>query len=166
MTGRGKKLVGRLRQAAGILAGSASALAACSGAHEPARVPVSGGAARSTVAPTANVPALLGKSIDGLRRDLGPAALPKDFVDPLLALADSAQLPDSIKAFRTGGLTIVASYDARTRQVRDLLLLGRHEDSLMGRASLRSNAAEYLVLPVFCVGSPNRLLGLRVVAIN
>ncbi|WP_198172780.1 hypothetical protein [Hymenobacter ginkgonis] len=66
-------------------------------------------------------------------------------------------------AFKMQGFTLVANYDARTRQVRDLLLVGQHEDSLMGRASLQSNAANYLVLPVFQTGSANRLLGLRIV---
>jgi hypothetical protein len=57
----------------------------------------------------------------------------------------------------------VASYNARSRQVRDLLLLGHHEDSLMGRAHLRPNAATYLVMPVFRDNRSFRLLGLRVI---
>jgi hypothetical protein len=70
---------------------------------------------------------------------------------------------DSLLAFRTGGLTLIASYNAHTRQVRDLLVLGHQEDSLMARASLRANTNEYLLLPVFLTNRPNRLVGLRVV---
>ncbi len=73
---------------------------------------------------------------------------------------------DSLVAFRSGGLTLVASYNIRTGQVRDLLVLGRHEDSLMARASLRTNARNYLIMPVFLANKPNHLLGLRIVSVR
>ena len=139
-------------------------LAGCSGGREPHHLPASG-VVHAQIAPTANIPALLGASIDGLHQRLGPSRpLP-----PLLTAAlpeTTLNLTDSVTTFRTGGLTLVASYDARSRQVRDLLLLGHHEDSLMGRAHLRANAPNYLVMPVFYVGNSFKLLGLRVIATN
>ncbi|RZK28815.1 MAG: hypothetical protein EOO57_20440 [Hymenobacter sp.] len=139
-------------------------MAGCSGGREPHHAPAPG-TVRAQVAPTANIPVLLGASIDGLRQRLGPSRpLP-----PHLAAAlpeATLQLADSVATFRTGGLTLVASYDARSRQVRDLLLLGHHEDSLMGRAHLRVNAPNYLVMPVFYTDNSFRLLGLRVIATN
>ncbi|MGI4867271.1 MAG: hypothetical protein ACRYFZ_25360 [Janthinobacterium lividum] len=137
-------------------------LAGCSGGREPHHMPATD-MVHAQVAPTTDVPALLGTSIDGLRRRLGasqplPAALTAALPEAALSLTDS------VTTFRTGGLTVVASYNARSRQVRDLLLLGHHEDSLMGRARLRSNAPNYLVMPVFYTGSSFRLLGLRVIA--
>jgi hypothetical protein len=142
--------------------GASVLLAACSGAHEPRHI-VSRGSTHVQVAPTTDVPALIGASIDGLRQRLGatqplPAAVAEALPEARLAL------PDSVTTFRTGGLTLVASYNARSREVRDLLLLGHHEDSLMGRAHLRSNAPNYLVMPVFYNGDTFRLLGLRVIA--
>lgn len=156
----GAHLASRLRRAtASLAAGSWLALSACSGTHEPAQTPAAS-QPRGSIAPTTNVPALVGASIDGLRRRLGPTQpLPAGFGDPVMA-------PDSVLAFRTGGLLLLASYDARTRQVRDLLLLGRHEDSLMARATLRTSSPSYLVLPVFRTGSANHLLGLRVIPTN
>ena len=141
------------------------AVAGCSGAHEPAQTPPP--PTRASVAPTTDVPALLNKSIDELRARLGPVqALPPAYRDPLTAVVGAARPGgiDSLLAFRTGGLTLVASYDARTRRVRDLVLLGRHEDSLMARASLRPSAPAYLLLPVYFVGRPSRFMGLRVVS--
>ena len=143
-------------------------LASCSRSPEPARK-AGTGPARAQIAPTANVPALLGVSIDGLRHRLGPpqplpAALRPS--EATLFVGASAGELVSLATFRTGGLTLVASYDTRSREVRDLLLLGQHEDSLMGRAALRANAVNYLIMPVFYVGSANRLLGLRVIATN
>lgn len=138
-------------------------LGACSGTHEHSHTPVAS-LKSGIIAPTANVPALLGTSIDGLCHRLGvPQPLPPDFSDPVMGPPGGLEQPDSTLAFRMKGFTLVANYDARTRQVRDLLLVGQHEDSLMGRASLRPNAATYLVLPVFQAGSANRLLGLRIV---
>ncbi len=142
--------------------GAGVLLAACSRTHEPRHV-AANDIVRTQVAPTADVPALLGVSIDGLHQRLGqarplPAALAASMPESRLAL------PDSVTTFRTGGLTVVASYNARSREVRDLLLLGHHEDSLMGRARLQANAPNYLVMPVFYNGDAYRLLGLRVIA--
>lgn len=148
-----------------LVAGSAG-LAACSGAHEPAQTTTT---ARADAAIKANVPALVGLSIDDLHHRLGPLQpLPAGFVDPKVSSGNETRptMPDSVAAFQMGGLTLIASFDARTREVRDLLLLGSHEDSLMAQAALRSNASNYLVLPVFYTQQPNRLLGLRVVAVH
>jgi hypothetical protein len=136
----------------------------CSGSHEQHRVSPPLGLVQ--VAPTADVPALLGMSIDGLRQRLGPPQpLPAQFTTSqasTLLFASRGQF-DSLATFRTGGLLVLASYDAHSRRVRDLLLLGHHEDSLMGRAHLRPNAAEYLVMPVFRDNRSFRLLGMRVI---
>jgi hypothetical protein len=148
-----------------LLLAASSWLAACSGAHESAQVATS--VARVGTTATTNVPALVGMSIDDLHRRLGLAHTPPaSLTDPSGPLAgqDEHAMQDSIVSFQTGGLTLVASYDIHTRQVRDLLLLGHHEDSLMARAALRSNASSYLVLPVFRVDKPSSLLGLRIVA--
>lgn len=135
-------------------------LVGCSGAHEPTQL--ASATAHAAVTPTTNVPALLSSSIDGLRSRLGAThPLPAGFPGPL---SDGLASTDSLLAFRTGGLQLVATYNARTREVRDLLVLGQQEDSLMGRATLRSSARDYLVLPVFRPDNPNRLLGLRVIA--
>lgn len=139
-------------------------LAGCSGGREPRHVPATD-MVRAQIAPTTDVPALLGTSIDGLRQRLGasqPLPAPVQAALPETAMG----MVDSVMTFRTGGLMLVASYNARSRQVRDLLLLGHHEDSLMGRASLRANAPNYLVMPVFYANNSFRLLGLRVIATN
>jgi hypothetical protein len=137
----------------------------CSGSHESRRVPPSL-VGHVRVAPTADVPALLGISIDELQQRLGPPQpLPGHFMASevgVLLHASQGRL-DSLVAFRTGGLQVLATYNTHSRQVRDLLLLGHHEDSLMGRARLRSNTADYLVMPVFRDNRSFRLLGLRVI---
>jgi len=149
-----------------LLLVASSWLAACSGAHESAQMVA---AAHAGAAATTNVPALVGMSIDDLHRRLGAAQEPPaSLTDPNGPLTGQSEraMQDSVVTFQTGGLTLVASYDAQTRQVRDLLLLGQHEDSLMAKGTLRANASNYLVLPVFRVDKPNSLLGLRIVATN
>ena len=141
-------------------------LGACSGSHEPRRV-LPAPIVHAQIAPTTNVPALLGASIDGLRQQLGaPQPLPAHIqaTETVAVLGAASGKFDSVMTFRTGGLLLLANYDARSRQVRDLLLLGHHEDSLMGRAHLRANDAGYLLMPVFYSGKSFRLLGLRVIA--
>ncbi len=141
------------------------AVAGCTRSQEPAQMPPT--PPRASVAATANVPALLGESIDSLRSRLGPAqALPPNFKDPLAIANDVLYPADSLAAFHTGGLTVVASYDAHTRQVRDLLVLGQHEDSLMARASLQSGARSYIILPIFFANQPGHLVGLRIISIK
>jgi hypothetical protein len=137
----------------------------CSGSHESRRTPLSP-VEHVQVAPTVNVPALLGISIDGLRQRIGPPQpLPSQFTtsEAGALLYTSRGRLDSLLAFRTGGLLVLATYNTHSRQVRDLLLLGHHEDSLMGRARLRSNTSDYLVMPVFRDSRSFRLLGLRVI---
>ena len=73
---------------------------------------------------------------------------------------------DSSRLFRRRGLAIVASYDHHSREVSNLLLLGRNETELMSRAQLQLGADTYLVLPVFKERPANELLGLRVLAMN
>ncbi|RZK87583.1 MAG: hypothetical protein EOO62_39000 [Hymenobacter sp.] len=162
MVGGGRQWATSLHLSAVFVAATGWGLAGCSGAHEPTQVV--GATTHAAITPTANVPVLLGLSIDELRSSLGTAhALPTQYLDPLSTGVAST---DSLLAFRTGGLQLVATYNARTRQVRDLLVLGQQEDSIMGQASLRSSARGYLVMPVFRPDSPNRLLGLRVLATN
>lgn len=150
---------------AGLLLGS-GCLAGCSGTHESRHVAAT---PSRRIVPTTNVPALLGVSIDGLHERLGPGQpLPPGVVNTLQVQVNDIETArqDSLASFRTGGLTLVASYDARTRQVSDLLLLGRREDSLMAQGTLKANARNYLVLPIFRLNKPGRLLGLRIVALK
>lgn len=141
-------------------------LTACSGAHEPTQGTALA-SPRPAIAPTANVPALVGATISELRARLGPPGrVPAGFYDPSAYTGINyagSQQSDSVAAFQVGGLLLLANYDARSGRVHDLLLLGPHEDVLMGQASLQANAAAYLVLPVFRPRPPGRLLGLRVV---
>lgn len=153
-------LSARYRRSLWLLAGWV--VAGCSGSHEPTHtLPTP---PHASIAPTTNVPALLGKSIDGLRSRLGMTQLGSlTLSDPELESSLAIDNSDSLAAFRTGGLTVLASYNTHTRQVHDLLVLGHHEDSLMARASLQSSARNYLVMPVFLANKPNHLFGLRVI---
>ncbi|OGX82063.1 hypothetical protein BEN49_14630 [Hymenobacter coccineus] len=141
---------------------AAAAQLACSRAREHEDSPAARTLvppARTAAAPAVNVAAVVGRSIDEVRRQLGPArALPTGFQDPVRQAGT-----DSTLAFQPRGLVVVASYDARTRQVLDLLVLGNDEDALMRRAGLMAGAPTYLVLPVFALNRSTQLVGLRIV---
>lgn len=150
---------------AAVLAGTGG----CSGTHEPphdrAQLPA---ASPVQAAPGLDVPELLALSIDEMSKRLGPRLpVPAGFVDPLRdPLTQRSEQVDSSAFFRAQGLAFVASYNHRTRQVSNLVLLGANETDLMRRAQLQLSAEQYLVLPVFQKERPTQLLGLRVLAVS
>ncbi|OGX89282.1 hypothetical protein BEN47_07750 [Hymenobacter lapidarius] len=151
-----------------FLAGALGA-AACSGTHEPLQdQAVSAVPQPASDASGLCVPELLSLDIDELSQQLGPALpLPSGFADPILApVIQRTEQLDSSMLFRRRGLAIVASYDYRSRQVSNLLLVGSNETELMSRAQLQLGADSYLVLPVFKERPVNELLGLRVLAMS
>lgn len=149
-------------------------LGACSRTHEPLADAPAPAVSKAVVyklaykkVPTVDVPNLLGLSIDEVSQRIGPRLpVPPDFADPvLLPQAQRLGMFDSTTLFRARGVTMVASYDHKSREVHDLLLLGDDENELMSRAQLRLDADTYLVLPVFESRRPNQLMGLRVLTI-
>ncbi len=142
---------------------TASGQQGCSRAHEhedsPAAQALAAPPAPTAAVPAVDLPAVVGRSIDEVRRRLGPPqALTADFQGPV-----AMQTSDSTLAFRRRGLTVLANYDARSRRVLDLLVLGPDEDVLMRRAGLLAGAPAYLLLPVFASDHATRFVGLRVV---
>ncbi|WP_196281645.1 hypothetical protein [Hymenobacter jeongseonensis] len=112
------------------------------------------------------MPSLLSLPIGELGQRLGPQMpVPHGFIDPVLApLAKTDERIDSSALFRYQGLSLIASYDYRTGQVSNLLLLGTDEQQLMSSANLQLGDDDYLVLPVFEEHHLSRLLGIRVIA--
>lgn len=155
--------MGRLAKFLPLLLLAAAAQLACSRARQrkdsaaharPLVLP-----ARTAATPVVNVAAVVGLSIDEVCRQLGPAqALPAGFQDPARRSGN-----DSTLALQLRGLTVVVSYDASTRRVLDLLVLGNDEDALMSRTGLLARAPGYLLLPVFAVNRSTQLVGLRIV---
>ncbi|OON68564.1 hypothetical protein [Hymenobacter sp. CRA2] len=112
-----------------------------------------------------NIAALVGRNIDQLRRELGPAKEShSSAAEPGAEQLRTVQAKDWVNTFEKSGLTIVVTFDARTREVRDLMLPGSNEDELVRRAGLDLVADKYLVLPVTDPAAPSRVLGVRVVA--
>lgn len=135
------------------------------------RVPV------ETLAPAARRPehgrvgpdvvALLSQSIDQVRQRLGPPRETRDMVlgpEPTPAQLRTQQAEEWINTFEREQTTIVVTFNARTRKVRDLVLLGPDEDVLMRRAGLELVDERYLALPVADPAEPSKTIGVRVVA--
>ena len=57
----------------------------------------------------------------------------------------------------------MVSYNAKIRQLIDVLLLGHDEDLLMRQGHLTPDAAGYLLVPVFEVRNATAVQGLRVI---
>lgn len=145
------------------------AVGACSGAHEPSHDRAAPATATAALKlPRLNVSALLPLTIDEISRQLGPRLpVPDTFADPTrVPSIHTTEQPDSTALFQSRGLTVVVAYDARTRRVNELLLMGTNEDELMTRSGLQLNSPEYLVLPFFQRRRPLQLMGLRVLALG
>lgn len=149
----------------GIGIGLASA---CSGAHEHVQhSPDAPRYSRVVVAPTTNLPKLLNQPIETLQQQLiALPVLPGSLIDATRMSDLAPRVTDSLLTFRAGGLLLIASYDIQTRRVHDMLLLGHHEDSLMQRAALRFDAANYLVLPAFQMRRKSKFLGIRIIPVS
>lgn len=142
---------------------------ACSGAHEPNHDRAAPAEATAALKlPRLNVSALLPLTIDEISRRLGPRLpVPDTFVDPTrVPSIHTDEQPDSTALFQSRGLAMVVAYDARTRRVNELLLMGSNENELMTRSGLLLNSPEYLVLPFFQRRRPTQLMGLRVLALG
>ncbi len=142
------------------------AMGACSGAHEPAYTQsVSTAPESAAQKPVLDVPGLLNLSIKELNHRLGPQMpVPNGFTDPVvLPSARTPERMDSAALFRYQGLSLVVSYDYKTGQVNNLLLLGADEQQLMSSANLQLSGEQYLVMPVFEQRAPTRIMGIRVV---
>ncbi|SET00220.1 hypothetical protein [Hymenobacter actinosclerus] len=116
---------------------------------------------------TVDVPALVGRNIDQLRRTMGAPKETREQaigLEPTAAQMKATKGQDWINTFERNGTTLVVTFDASTRKVRDIVLLGSDEDTLLREANLSLTSPEYLVLPVMSPGNSTELIGMRVVA--
>ena len=146
------------------------AIAACTGTQTATEAGSPAVARAETVAPTSvNLPLLVGRSIDQVRRTLGPPRETKAQaigLEPTDEQMKATKGQDWINTFEKNGTTVVVTFDARTRKVNDLVVLGSDEDELMGRASLSLTDAAYTVQPIANPKNDRELIGLRVVGKN
>jgi hypothetical protein len=145
-------------------------LAACTGTQSAseAGAPVTG---RTEVAPAnnLNMPSLVGRNIDQLRRSLGApreTKTQKIGLEPTAEQMKSTKGQDWINTFEKGGTTIVATFNARTRKVTDLVVLGSDEDELMRRTNLSLSDPAYTVQPVKDPRNSRNTIGVRVMKKN
>ncbi|RFP63456.1 hypothetical protein D0N36_19370 [Hymenobacter lapidiphilus] len=114
-----------------------------------------------------DVPALMGRNIDQLRRTLGAPKETREQdigLEPTAAQMKATRGQDWINTFDRNGTTLVVTFDASNRKVRDIVLLGSDEELLMREANLSLTSADYLVLPVMSPSNSAELIGMRVVA--
>ncbi|RIY10463.1 hypothetical protein D0T11_09680 [Hymenobacter rubripertinctus] len=115
---------------------------------------------------TVDLPDLMGRNIDQVRRKLGAPRESKEQaigLEPTAEQMQSTKGQDWINTFEQNGLTIVATFNARSRKVRDLVVVGSDEDEILRRANLSLTAPNYMVLPVANPSNNREIIGMRVV---
>lgn len=145
----------------------AALTSACSGSQKAGErsTPAPGTIENSSV--VVDVPALVGRNIDQLRRTLGAPKETREQsigLEPTAAQMKATKGQDWINTFERNGITLVVTFDASNRKVRDIVLIGNDEEQLLRDANLSLTSAEYLVLPVMSPGNSTELIGMRVVA--
>jgi hypothetical protein len=143
-----------------------SGLAACSGSQSVSEstTPAAGSAAAARTA-AVDVPELVGRNIDQVRRTLGPPRETKSQqigLEPTAEQMKSTRGEDWINTFERNGTTIIVTFNARTRKVRDLVVVGSDEDELLRNANLSLTAPSYMVLPVADPKDSRSIIGMRV----
>ncbi|RPD47744.1 hypothetical protein DNI29_09885 [Hymenobacter sediminis] len=141
-------------------------LAACSGSQtvSEANMPTTQPAASPPAA--VDVPALMGRNIDQIRRVLGNPRETQDQKvgpEPTAEQMKATKGEDWINTFERNGVTIVATFNARNRKVRDLVLIGTDEDEILQKGNLSLTASEYIVLPVVNPQNNREIVGMRIV---
>ncbi len=115
-----------------------------------------------------DVPSFVNYSIEEVRSRLGTpreTQLEPPVVKPTQRRRKSLRVADEgwTNTFETNGVTLAVTFNARTRCVRDIVLLGDSEDELMQRGNLVLTAPAYIVLPVMNPEKATELLGVRVI---
>ncbi|SHI93278.1 hypothetical protein SAMN02745146_1953 [Hymenobacter daecheongensis DSM 21074] len=145
-----------------------SGLAACTGTQTAVEKSAPNASQPSAMRPAMlDMPALMGRNIDQVRRALGPPTETKTQaigIEPTPEQMRSTKGEDWINTFEKNGSTVVVTFNARTRKVLDMVLIGAEEDELMRRGNLSLTAPDYLVLPVADPKNANKISGLRVVS--
>ncbi|TGD79761.1 hypothetical protein [Hymenobacter wooponensis] len=125
--------------------------------------------AKSAQPVAVDVAQLIGLSIDELRQVLGPAHEASADKRGLEPTAEQLRLTNGegwINTFDHNGQTIVVAFHARTRKVRDIVLVGPNEEELMQRGNISLTSPHYIVLPFTESDSSEKVAGLRIVARN
>ena len=145
-----------------------SGLGACTGSQSVSESsnPATGSTEASRTA-AVDMPSLVGRNIDQVRRTLGAPRETKEQsigLEPTAEQMKSTKGEDWINTFERNGTTIVATFNARTRKVRDFVVVGADEDELLRNANLSLTAPDYMVLPVANPQNNREIIGMRVVA--
>ncbi|GGF23878.1 hypothetical protein GCM10011383_39420 [Hymenobacter cavernae] len=97
----------------------------------------------------------LGSPLETAEQDLGP--------EPTEAQKHTPAGENWNNTFKNKGTTFIVSFNANTRKVHDIIVLGDDEDELMQRSNLTLTALNYIVVPVLNPENTNKVLGVRMI---
>ncbi|GAB3238090.1 hypothetical protein GCM10027346_30340 [Hymenobacter seoulensis] len=146
-----------------LLAGTA----ACSGTQSASETTGIDAAAPKPRPVEVDVPALVGRNIDQVRRTLGTPLETRNQkvgLEPTPEQMKGTKGEGWINTFERNGTTLIATFNARTRKVRDLVVMGNNEEELLQKANLSLTATTYILLPVADPQNSRQIMGMRVVA--
>lgn len=114
--------------------------------------------------PNFDIPALLDKNIDQITKSLGGS---KNDTEPTkLQLSMMSDNPTWDKSFENGGVTLLVTYNPKTRVVTDFFIPSfgdQNKNKLLVAGNIQENSTTYEVEFVKAIIDPNKLTGIKVI---
>lgn len=105
-----------------------------------------------------DIPALLGKNIEGVKKVLGTPSIDTEPTKQQL----SAGIIEWEKTYDKDGENLLVTYDAKTRIVKDFFLSGMEKNNLLIIGGVKENAQNYKVEFVKAIKDPSKITGMLV----
>ena len=107
-----------------------------------------------------DIPSLLGKSIDEIRKILGK---PQDQEMEPTELQLKIGIDDWNNIFTKDGQELLVTFNPRTRRVMDFFLEGQDKTILMQRGNLAEGTSAYRIEPVKEIRNPSKITGIKII---
>ena len=107
-----------------------------------------------------DIPSLVGKSIDEIRKTLGK---PKDQEIEPTGLQMKMGVNEWDNLFTNDGKELLVTFNPRTRRVIDFFLEGQDKTILMQRGNLVEGTRAYRIEPVHEIREPSKISGIKII---
>ncbi|MFZ1735709.1 MAG: hypothetical protein WAU31_02125 [Candidatus Moraniibacteriota bacterium] len=107
-----------------------------------------------------DIPSLLGKNVDGIKKVLGTPTIDTEPTKKQLSMG----ITDWEKSYNKDGENLLVSYDAKTRKVKDFFVSGTDRNDLLIIGGVKEDAQNYTVSFVKAIVDSTKITGMTVSA--
>lgn len=114
---------------------------------------------REVVVTVFDIPSLLGKDIDGVKKALGTLSSDTEPTKQQLSMG----ITEWEKSYDKDGKSLLITYDAKTRKVKDYFISGTEKNDLLTIGGVREEETNYTVKFVKSIKDPSTITGMKVI---